>query len=90
MLGVNPFSPNFRGGKIVINDKKGNPTNVISSDNIAGIENVPHTTWSKCKGVYIYTNGNVYHRLKHVPYQTVVEAYEKALNENIDVEIDEK
>ena len=82
---------NFRGGNLIINQKNGK-SETISSDKITNIENIPTTNWEKFKGVYVYTEGtNIANhpvRIKNIPYEIVVDAYNKAKTENVDVQLD--
>lgn len=84
--------PNFCGGNLIVKQKNGK-SETISSDKITNIENVPSTNWEKFKGVYVSTEGtsiaNKPIRIKHIPYETVVEAYNKAKTENVDVSLND-
>jgi len=83
----NISNTNFKGNLIFV-DKKGDRTMVPATE----VKSIEEKTSGLGKGVTITTNidkswGNTYHYLKNTPYETVVEAYKKALNTNEDVEI---
>ena len=78
-------------GNLIFTDKKGNKTLVPAKE----VKYIEEKNSGLGKGVYVVTNidngwGNTYQHFKNVPYQTVVDAYKKAISGNDDVEINEQ